>query len=278
MSNVTQEFCSADATLPCTTWSFMGQAAADPAVNSSHLVIVDGALGGATAVMWESSDAQTYDRIRDVWLEPMGLSELQVQIAWIKQANPRPGVSLPDSGADAFELVTQLANIVRAMKLRYPNLKLIFLSSRTYGGYAVTNLNPEPYAYETGFSVKWLIEAQIEQMSGGGSAIDALAGDLDYDAEAPWLGWGPYLWADGSIPNSDGLSWAPEDFEGDGTHPSASGEEKVGSSLLNFFKTSPLTAGWFLQPSTMLATSCAATACFALPSSRGPGSARLSLE
>lgn len=36
------------------------------------------------------------------------------------------------------------------------------MSSRTYGGYATTELNPEPYAYQSGFSVKWLVQDQLE--------------------------------------------------------------------------------------------------------------------
>lgn len=52
-----------------------------------------------------------------------------------------------------------------------PNLQQVFISSRIYAGYATTALNPEPYAYETGFSVKWLIEAQLRQLQKG--TVDA---------------------------------------------------------------------------------------------------------
>ncbi|MGH7701069.1 MAG: hypothetical protein ACREMJ_11210 [Gemmatimonadales bacterium] len=108
-------------------------------------------------------------------------------------------------------------------------------------------LNPEPYAYESGFAVKWLIEAQIRQ--GADGAPDSVAGDLRY-AAAPWLGRAAYLWADGLRPRSDGLTWARADFAGDGTHPAQPGEDKVSRLLLAFLKSSPHTKWWFLSGGT----------------------------
>lgn len=245
MSNTTQEFCSGGSTAPCASWSFMGQAANDPAVNRSTLVIVNGARGGQTASAWVSPTSPEYDRIRDSWLAPSGLTERQVQIAWVKVANPQPTTSLQSSSSDAFTLVSQMATIARTLKQRYPNLQQIFFSSRIYAGYATTSLNPEPYAYESGFAVKWVVQAQIDQVQQG-RIVDSRAGDLDYRSVAPWVAWGPYLWGRGMTPRSDGLVWATTDLASDGTHPSQSGAGKVGRMLLDFFKTSPVTRCWFL--------------------------------
>jgi hypothetical protein len=55
------------------------------------------------------------------------------------------------------------------------------------------------------------------------------------------------LWADGLIPRSDGLVWERSDLGGDGTHPSVSGREKVGSMLLKYMLASPFTQPWFLS-------------------------------
>jgi hypothetical protein len=121
-------------------------------------------------------------------------------------------------------------------------VKLCYLSPRTYGGYAKTGLNPEPYAYESGFSVKWLIEQQLR----GESAVnfDPARGPV----KAPWLSWGAYLWANGTKPNADGLSYEITDFtENDGTHESPSGQRKVGAQLLNFFKADATTKPWFIR-------------------------------
>jgi hypothetical protein len=174
------------------------------------------------------------------------LTEAQVQVAWVKVANAQPTLSLPNANADANLLVQQMGNISRALESRYPNLQQVFFSSRIYAGYATTTLNPEPYAYESGFAVKRVIEAQIDQMDGLG--IDPLAGDLNYDTSAPWTAWGPYLWADGTIARSDGLSWLASDLQSDGTHPSPSGRQKVSNLLMDFMLTSPQTHSWFAVP------------------------------
>ncbi len=247
MSNTTQEFCSQDANFPCDAWTFMGQAAADPTVNTSTLAIVNGSRGSRPADDWIDPQDENYDRVKNDRLDPQGLSEAQVQIVWVKVANPKPQISLPDAEADAFRLQQQLGQIARALKVRYPNVKQIFITSRIYAGYAVgvSKLNPEPYAYESGFSTKWAIESQINQMNGGG--MDNLTGDVNYNTVAPWMAWGPYLWADGENPRSDGLFWVPEDFADDFTHPDPPGEEKVGAALLEFFKSSLYTQCWFVD-------------------------------
>jgi hypothetical protein len=243
MSNTTQEFCGGN---PCPAGTFMNRAAADPKVNHQTLVIVDGAAGGQTADTWDSPTDLNYDRVRDTRLAPLGLTEAQVQVAWVKVANAGPTVRLPYANADAYRLVTQTGNIARALKVRYPNLQQVFLSSRIYAGYATTALNPEPYAYESALGARWVIAAQIQQMRTGD--IDPRAGNLDYETgPAPWIAWGPYLWAAGTYPRSDGLFWARADLAADGTHPSATGRAKVGALLLSFFKESGQARCWFTE-------------------------------
>ena len=263
MSNGSAEWCGAT-TCPSTGptgQSFMAQAAASPAVNHNTLVIANGAHGGQDAPRWTSPASPGYDYVRDQQLAPVGLTEQQVKVIWLKEANAYPTVALPagpgspaSNGApDAYTLETELGEILRALRVRYPNLQEVFLSSRVHGGYAsgsmknLANLNPEPYAYETGFSVKWVIQAQIDQMHNAGAVTDARAGDVDADTAAPWIAWGPYFWADGTVARSDGLVWLPRDFA-DGTHPSASGIAKVGAALLHFFLDSPYSRCWFQAP------------------------------
>lgn len=201
---------------------------------NGRLVIINGAQGGQAAEDIDDA-AVPYWSIIDDRLAGNNLSADQVQVAWIKQANRRPEDNFP---IHAEGLAANLRSIIGIMQDRFANLKMVYFSSRIYAGYAGGLLNPEPQSYESGFSVKWLIADQI-----GGDA------DLNNDPDrgpvtAPWLGWGPYMWADGLSPRADGLIWEPGDFQGDGTHPSESGEWKVADLLENFF-TSAATTQWY---------------------------------
>ena len=180
--------------------------------------------------------------MRDQGLTPLGLTQAQVQVVWLKLANIGPRTALPGAAADAYALLEDAGEVLRTLRQRYPNLQLAFASSRTYGGWATGTLNPEPYAFESGFAVQWAIQAQIEQ-SGGRPVSAYRTGDVRYDV-VPWLGWGPYIWAGGATDPLAG--WTRADFAADGVHPSSSGVQKVGRMLLDYFKGSELSQCWFL--------------------------------
>jgi len=246
MSNATMEWCRRTPG-PCEAWTLTGQAGADPEIRSTGLVIANGAKGSQTTVTWISPSLPNYDRVRDSVLAPLGVTEQQVQVIWFKVVTSNPSVPLPASTADALHLESEIGQALRAMKQRYPNLQIVFLASRTYGGYATGNLNPEPFAFESGLAVRWAIAAQIRQMASGGTTLDPVTGDLDYHTIAPWIAWGPYFWTTGSTPRSDGLAWLPADVLADGVHPSQTGVEKAATLLLQFFKSSPYARCWMVQ-------------------------------
>lgn len=131
---------------------------------SPHVVIVDGAQGGNDASQWSGLAPI---RRNDPWegaaerLKQAGISPAQVQAVWIKQALQVPE-RLGEFPAHARELQKHLLGVVQKAHEYYPNVRIAYLSSRIYAGYAVrTRRNPEPYAYESAFSVRWLIEDQI---------------------------------------------------------------------------------------------------------------------
>ena len=182
-SNATQEWCSATTRPPCAAWTLMGRAAADPLVNRYTMVIVNGADSGRQDVRaWTSPTSPTYDRIKTARLTPLGLSENQVQVIWAELDDLYPLNRIPSDSSDAAVLMSNIGQVLRTLRVRYPHLQLVFLSSRPYAGYATTDLSPEPYAYEAGFAVKWLIESQIKELRG--SPPDPRAGSLNYARKA----------------------------------------------------------------------------------------------
>jgi hypothetical protein len=212
MSNATAEFSA-----------FKRSADQDAQVNP-NVVVVDGAQDGFDAVKvikrpvyWDNADAR---------LAAEGVSANQVQAVWLKEAIAGEDRPFPK---DMKALQKDLRQIVKTMRFRYPNLKLVYLSSRTYGGYAITGLNPEPAAYDGAYAVRAVIQ---ERMNG--------------KIKGPWLAWGPYLWTDGLAGRNDGLQWTCQDVDDDGTHPSKDGVEKVVAMLTTFFKTDPTAKRWYV--------------------------------
>jgi hypothetical protein len=208
-----------------------------------NVTFVNAAAPGLDAAHWVLYRDANYDRVRDRVLAPAGLSEKQVQAAWIELETDNPYSPLPIQDSDAYRLKSLLSESLRAMKKRWPNLQVAYLSSRVYGGYATTHWNPEPYAYEAGLTVRWTILGQITLMRTG-YLWDSRIGDVNYEkGSAPWITWGPYLWADGTNPRSDGLTWTRDDFEPDGETLSEAGAMK-GAALLRSFLMNEPTAQW----------------------------------
>jgi hypothetical protein len=186
---------------------------------------------------------------KDTWptlarrIEAAGLSPAQVQVCWLKhvEANPAPLGGFP---AHARALQADITAILKIAKHRYPNLRVVYLSSRTFGGWSGrVSGSPEPYAYESGFGTRWVVESQIK-------------GDpqLNFDpgrgrVQAPFALWGPYLWAQGDSPRKlDGLTWTRADVRADQLHPNEAGAKKTTTLLLDFFRTNEGTSRWFLKP------------------------------
>lgn len=204
------------------------------------LTLIDGALGGQSAAIISSptnTSYTTYWATVNTRLTNAGLSANQVQVIWFKEDNPA-GTTPINTHSDS--LYAQTKRIMHELKIRFPNVKLCYIASRIYGGYAASTLNPEPYAYRNGWTMKKIIEDQIN-----GDATLQFTGAA---ANSPWLSWGVYQWADGTNPRSDGLTWnCPADYKTDGIHPSTSGSLKVANLLLNFFQNDTTACPWFLN-------------------------------
>ncbi len=235
MSNTTQE-----------TQAFIPLADSLPNKNP-FLKLVDGAQGGKPAREISNPALPGYTQYWNTVsqrLSQAGVSSQQVQLIWYKEDNPA-GSPVPTPLQEHFDsLLIQSKRIMNEIKTRFPNAKLCYVASRIYAGYATSTLNPEPYAYQNGWTMKKLIEDQING--------DSMLKYSGANSNSPWLSWGVYQWADGTTPRSDGLTWiCPDDFQNDGTHPSPTGRQKVANLLLNFFQTDSTSCPWFLNNCTL---------------------------
>ena len=218
MSNATMEF------------STFKQIADADSRKSASLTIIDCAQGGQAMAEWVPPEGGPWKEAMNR-LERAKISPAQVQVAWIKLANKGPSGSMADH---LGKLETDTIAVLQNARTRFPNLRIAYLGSRIWAGNANSALNPEPYAFESAFAVRDLIQRQLAK-------DPSLAPD-----KVPLLLWGPYLWAQGEKGRKiDDLKWLPEDFNTDGVHPSASGRAKVAHLLLEHFATDPLAKSWF---------------------------------
>jgi hypothetical protein len=242
MSNTTQEWAIGDRVTRDPTKAFKCRANNDRALNP-QIVVIDCAQGGRDVVHWSSLSDPTWataiQRVTNTIVDGQHITTNQVQFAWVKLALKEAPTYGPFP-THVRQFQNYLEMTIRNIKTAFPNVKMAFVSTRTRSySNSMTGLSPEPYAYETGFGVKWMIQKQID-----GDPSLRFSGP---DAVAPYLSWGPYFWIDGHHRRSDGAIWNCDDLISDFTHPSFSGVNKVSSQLLAFFKTDPTATPWYLK-------------------------------
>ena len=218
---------------------FMTLANADPAKNAK-LKLVNGALFGATAKQWANLSSSYWSDLFNNILPPAGVNPNQVVATWVQDLDAGPSGTYP---TDMAPTQSDLETMARNLHTKFPNLKIAYYSARIYGGYGngVNTYDPEPFAYENSFAVKGVVQDQLNGVN-----------NLNYDPNlgpvtAPWIAWGPYYWANGLTPRSDGLTWSCQELKVDGLHPEDPlGRQPVATYLLNFMKTDTTATPWFL--------------------------------
>jgi hypothetical protein len=163
----------------------------------------------------------------DSALAASDIAPSEVQIVWWKFYDTTAGL---EGSALVDRFRERLTGQISELMVQYPNVKQVYISSRTYGGYASNGgltLGPEPVSFRSG------------------EGVDAFIAQGHPDV---WVSWGPYLWANGLIPNAEGLIWECSDFQGyDGVHPAEGANQKVADKLYGFFSTDPVAAQWFMD-------------------------------
>jgi len=218
----------------------------DPTLNP-NLVIVNGAIDGTDSPNYASFTDGSWQTILNFYLPYQNVTANQVVAVWLNDPHSQPKGTYP---LDMSEQETDVIAALQNMQIYFPNLKMAYIESMHYGGYATNNpeILPEPYAYETGFAMQSVIADQING-----------AADLNYNPNngpvmAPWLSWGTYDWANGMLADgtalaaATGLEWSCSDLGPDGVHASTVGKYKDAALLTTFMKSDETVEPWFLAP------------------------------
>lgn len=206
---------------------------------NKEIVFVNGGVGGQDL-------NKIYDQAAKYWVavegrvKSAGLTNEQVQIVWFQEDDLRDQSSaFPDRAenlADAFTYAIQ------KLKVRYPNLKFVYLTARhttLWMPADAKDKHREPRAYLNGWATKFIIERQIN-----GDAELAYKGDK---VKAPMIIWGPYFWTQGDKARKDGYNFSKDLVTGDGIHPNEAGKIKVAKDILDFWKNDAVSQLWFLE-------------------------------
>lgn len=176
-------------------------------------VFVHGACGSCVVHDWETRDGEGWKHAFH-YLQAKGLTGADVDVVWM---------SVTRTQVEAAN-VAELENILLRIREVYPNVRQVFVTNRTYGGYRVKG-TAEPMAWQDGLAVRNFVLNHMGETT-------------------PWIGWGGDVWAYGNTPRSDGLQWSRSDFGNDGLHYSREGQKKLGRIVRDQFEASPFTR-WY---------------------------------
>lgn len=188
--------------------------ASGPDINPA-LRVINAAIGSKQQ-NWEQVDHRVWSDSK-IRLLSAGFAPEEVDIVLYHNAWGGPTLPFPDHSLLMLDsLRVTMDNIV----YHYPNTQIIYLNSRHYGGWNADSKSPEPWAYEEGFSYKWLIAERINE-----------------EIDTPLLAWQAYQW----IP-----TWPQSFFIEDGLHLSLEGQAASAEVWANFFSTSSYMSPWYL--------------------------------
>lgn len=185
---------------------------------------VNCAVGGHAIERWNdpAHDGALWDDCVSRKLPAAGVRADQVRVLWHKAANQFTTVAngvvkpaYPAAGSDYEAFVANLTAFADRVPTKFPSVQAVYVSSRSFGGFANNAGRGEPLSYEEGHALNTWLSAHL-------------------DVRGVWYGWGPYLWAPDCASghrNGSGVCYDRDDYVNDGVHPSPSGRAKVSIML-----------------------------------------------
>lgn len=211
---------------------------------NQNVVLVNTCIGGqGVQKMNESTD--NYWKTAQKQFDSLGLSFSQVQIAWVETDNTQAADTVFPRAPLA--LVQDLKKLLYTMQEKFPNLKLCYFSARAYSGWVDISQNANigkgllaPRDYFNGWAVKWLIDSAIQKKQ-----------NFDFWSNSKSMAmpiYANYSYTNGSQVRNDGFSFqCNTDLGGDGLHLSATGEQKIGELMYQFFLRDSISHYWLWQ-------------------------------
>lgn len=199
---------------------------------ADHLVLVDGSQAAQDTTYWEKG-LYPWEVLKDR-VESAGIISTQVQVAWLDLNFSSYSGNLQ---VDIEDQARTLNDIIKITLSKYPNIRVIYLSSPRYAGYSIDSDYQEPQAFEAAFAVRHLISLQEESKLNYMDSVKLLKTE-------PALVWGPYLW-NNQTNGGGNYAYGPERYEKDGITFNLIGKQKYALDLLNFWSEYEFSNTWF---------------------------------
>ncbi|MBK6827870.1 MAG: hypothetical protein IPG86_13870 [Chitinophagaceae bacterium] len=221
---------------PRTEFEAFKQQAQTSGLLKSGTVLINTCIGGQGVQKMNQPSANYWQQAENT-LQQAGLSTQQVQAAWVETEHTGNADTVFPRAPQ--QLMQDIRTLLVTMKQKFPNLKIVYLSGRAFSGYAMAAANEVgkgllyPRDYYNGWTMKWMVEKQINNESG-------------YTlSEIPFITMSTYLWSRGAQTRNDGYFLdCMLDVGPDGLHLTAAGEQKTGQQLFQFFFSDPTCTGW----------------------------------
>lgn len=189
----------------------------------SPIPFVNAAIGGADARKWATGNL--WPRVRES-IESAGVQPDEIEVVWMLHSFQ--GTANPE----VQQFCIALQDIIEQVIEEFPSIRMIYVSDRGWGGWSTglatdgTPNNGEPGVWAQAVGIDHLVATNRDR------------------ADKVWVGWGPYVWANGDEPRADGVSWPRSYFQTDGVHWRREGRVAYAELLDQFFSTDE-TAGWY---------------------------------
>lgn len=189
--------------------------------------VVNCAVPGRAIEFWNNPE---YDKLWEKCLRQKvpqaGLRPEQVRVVWHKAADmfttEESGEAFPpypDPNADYFHFYENLTTFASRLHEKMPSVQAVYVTSRSYGGFAGKESRGEPLSYEEGLALnEWLKEHP--------------------QVDGVWYGWGAYIWAPdcaSGVTNGSGVCYERGDYQGDRIHPAQGARDKISRMLYERF-------------------------------------------